>query len=236
MSAALASAYGGVAPAVIYNAFPWSERAALDGKVKDRRDRELPSIHWYSQTLGMGRGLEDLLLALPQLGAAAEVHLRGHPAAGFERWLEERIPQQWRARVFIHPLVTNAELLSRIAEHDIGFAGERSDCRSRDLTVTNKILHYLLAGLAVVASDTAGQREVAVQAPGAVCLYPAGDPQALASRLTGLLIKAADLRSSQAAALAAAERTLSWETQATTLVAGIRKAMRQPPVRARMSP
>jgi len=54
--------------------------------------------------------------------------------------------------------VDGDDLLSRIAEHDIGFAGEMPHCRSRDLTVTNKILQYLLAGLAVVASGTAGQR------------------------------------------------------------------------------
>jgi len=46
-------------------------------------------------------------------------------------------------------------LLSRIAEHDIGFAGEMKHCRSRDLTVTNKILQYLLAGIAVVAGNMA---------------------------------------------------------------------------------
>ena len=64
-------------------------------------------------------------------------------------------------------------MLSRIAEHDIGFAGEQNYCRSRDLTVTNKILHYLLGGLAVIASDTAGQRQIAAQAGEAVRVYPA---------------------------------------------------------------
>ena len=44
--------------------------------------------------------------------------------------------------MFVHPVVHNDELLSRIAEHDIGFAGEMKYCQSRDLTVTNKIFTF----------------------------------------------------------------------------------------------
>ena len=147
MSEALATAYECAPPAVVYNAFPWSDRASIDGLRKDRRSRAIPSIHWYSQTLGPGRGLEDLFAALPHLKGEVEVHLRGNPVAGLDRWLKSRIPRNWRSSVFVHGVVSNDELLSRIAEHDIGFAGEMKYCRSRDLTVTNKILHYLLAGL-----------------------------------------------------------------------------------------
>ena len=42
-------------------------------------------------------------------------------------------------------------------------------------------------GLAVVASDTAGQQEVARQAPGAVQFYPSGNARALADVLNALL-------------------------------------------------
>ena len=187
MSEALAKEYGCPPPTVVYNAFPWLDRASIDGLSRDRSDRRLPSIHWFSQTLGHGRGLEDLIAALPMLKREAEIHLRGNPISGFENWLSHRVPQSWRGRVVLHGLVSNAELLSRIAEHDIGFAGETPLSGSRDLTATNKILHYLLAGLAVVASDTTGQREVAAQAPDGVFLYPSGDTSALAARLDALL-------------------------------------------------
>ena len=124
MSKALAAEFGCPLPTVLYNAFPWSDRESIDGLLKDRRDRRLPSIHWFSQTLGHGRGLEDLIAALPLLKHEAEIHLRGKPASGFESWLAQRTPEAWRGRIKVHSLVSNAELLSRIAEHDIGFAGE----------------------------------------------------------------------------------------------------------------
>jgi hypothetical protein len=172
--------------------------------------------------------LEDLIAALPLLKHAAEIHLRGKPVIGFESWIEHRLPEAWRGRIKIHPLVTNSELLSRIAEHDIGFAGETPLIRSRDLTVTNKILHYLLAGLAVVASETAGQREVAVQAPGGVFLYRSGDASALAARLDALLGSADALRQAKSAALDAAERTFCWERQEPALLDSVNRALCSP--------
>lgn len=225
MSEVLAQEFGCQAPTVIYNAFPWADRGALDGRLRDRRDRSCPSIHWYSQTLGGGRGLEELLASLPDVTEEAEIHLRGVPASGFEAWLAARTPERWRDRIFLHPLVSNEELLSRIAEHDIGFAGETKEIRSRDLTVTNKILHYLLGGLAVVASDTAGQREVAARASGAVNLYPSGNPSALAGQINLLLGRAEILRGAKTAALKAAQETFSWEKQEPRLIDVVRRAL-----------
>jgi glycosyltransferase involved in cell wall biosynthesis len=225
MSEALAAAYGCTRPAVVYNAFPWADRKMIDGLSRDRRDRRVPSIHWFSQTLGSGRGLEDLFSALPLLRNDVEIHLRGNPAAGFESWLRARAPENAHKRIVVHGLVPNAELLSRIAEHDIGFAGETPAIRSRDLTATNKILQYLLAGLAVVASDTVGQREVARQASGAVFLYPSGDSAALAYHLNLLLEQPRRLRRAKAAALRAAERTFCWERQESALLDAVTKAL-----------
>jgi hypothetical protein len=214
-------------PRAIYNAFAWADRALIDGERRDRRGACPRSIHWFSQTLGPGRGLEDLLAALPHLDERAEIHLRGAPAAGFEAWLRSHVPEQWRELVFVHPVVHNHELLSRIAEHDIGFAGEMKYCRSRDLTVTNKILYFLLAGLAVVASDTAGHREVAEQAAGAVWLYPPGNAPALAASLNSLLRSSDRLERSKHAALAAAQKALCWERQEPVLLEAVGSALRQ---------
>ena len=225
MSNALVQEYGCPPPTVIYNAFAWSERKSLDCLLKDRMHRRIPSIHWFSQTLGHGRGLEDLFRASPFVRHQAEIHLRGNPVPGFEGRLSDRVPEGWRDRVFIHRLVPNEELLSRIAEHDIGFAGEMKFCRSRDLTITNKILQYLLAGLAVVASDTAGQREVADRARAAVFLYPSGDASALAACLNALLNSPDRLGRIKTDALRAAEQIFCWERQEMLLLETVARAL-----------
>jgi glycosyltransferase involved in cell wall biosynthesis len=224
MSEALASKWDCPPPAVIYNAFPWSDRLSLDGRKLDRMEPALRSIHWFSQTLGPGRGIEDLLSALPLLKYDVEIHLRGKRSNQFALWLEARTPKPWQKRILFHPPAPSTELLSRIVEHDIGLAGESPLSRSRDLTVSNKILHYLLGGLAVVASDTAGQREVAQEAPDAVSLYPSGDGAALAACLNRLLGSADALRSAKAAALDAAKSKFCWERQEKTLLHSVSRA------------
>jgi glycosyltransferase involved in cell wall biosynthesis len=225
MSEALANEYDCRPPKVVYNAFAWADRQFLDGQFKDRCNLHIPSIHWYSQTLGGGRGLEDLLAALPYVKYEAEIHLRGKLSSGFEQWLMSQVPSEWRHRIFIHELVSNDELLSRIAEHDIGFAGEMKYCRSRDLTVTNKILHYFLAGLGVIASDTTGQLEVAEQAPEAVQIYLSGDPSSLAECLNEWLWKPGKLADAKVAALQAAQEKFCWEVHKTHLLNSVEEAL-----------
>ncbi len=228
MCEALVKAYVCFPPAVIYNAFRWSDRSTLDGVLKDKQGRHAPSIHWFSQTIGPSRGLEDLFASLSRVEHMAEVHLRGNPVAGFDSWLAALVPEGWRHRVFVHDLVSNEELLSRISEHDIGFAGEMKYCKNKYLTVSNKMLHYLLAGLAVVASDTAGQKEVAERAQGAVLLYPSGDAPALAAQLNALLESSEKLGRAKAAALRAAEETFCWERQEKVLLETIMRAVGSP--------
>ena len=50
---------------------------------------------------------------------------------------------------------------------DVGLALERPENANYSRTVTNKLFSYLLAGLAVAASDTPGQRQVMSQVPNA---------------------------------------------------------------------
>ena len=225
MSEALANEYDCKPPIVLYNAFPLADQEVIDGCRKDRCNPDIPSILWYSQTLGPSRGIEDLVAAVPLLQSEAELHLRCRPLPGMEDWIRNHIPECWRQRVFFHPLVTNEQLLSRVAEHDIGFAGEMKYCRSRDLTVTNKVLHYLLGGLAVVASDTTGQCEVAEQASGAVELYPSGDPRALAEVLNELTGSPERLARAKTSALQAAKRAFCWEKQEGALLQAVDAAL-----------
>ncbi len=218
MSQRLSVAYEVPPPSVVYNVFPWSDRGRIDGMCKDRRNRFIPSIHWFSQTLGSGRGIEQLLSALPLLQHPVEVHLRGQPSADWPGLLDRHCPPACRKSVFVHPLVSNEELLSRIAEHDIGFAGEQRYAESRDVTVTNKLFQYLLGGLGVVATDTSGQREIAMQAPDAIKICRGDDGAALAAALNPWLASAEALQMAKQAALMVARDRFCWEVESTRVI------------------
>lgn len=218
LAEALAEAYQAPKPTLIYNAFPWVERSQIDHQKRDRQNPNIPSLHWFSQTIGRGRGLETLLQALPHLTSPVEIHLRGNYPESARQWLEPLVPPEWRDRIFIHPTVPNGELLSRIAEHDIGLALEYTDIPSRNLTVTNKLFQYLQAGLAVIATDTAGQREILSQEPAIGRLIPNNDPVALAQALKDLLCDSEKLTAAKAASLQAAKEQFCWEKQAENLL------------------
>ena len=77
LAKALGDEYEVPEPAVIYNTFPLTDRDHLDKKAIDRRDHKKLSLHWFSHTIGLGRGLETLLDALHLLKNPVEIHLRG---------------------------------------------------------------------------------------------------------------------------------------------------------------
>jgi glycosyltransferase involved in cell wall biosynthesis len=222
---ALAHAYDAPKPTVIYNVFPWAEQEQIDHLTKDRKNLSLPSLHWFSQTIGPGRGLETLFQALSFLTTPAEIHLRGNYSDSARQWLEPLVPDEWHQHLFIHPTVSNAELLSRIAEHDIGLALEDNQIPSRNLTVTNKLFQYLQAGLAVVATDTAGQREVLFKSPQNSTLILSDDALLLAKKLEYLLQNPTQLKLAQEASLQLAKDMFCWDKQCAFLLQAVSLAI-----------
>src|SRR5205823_14967833 len=97
--------------------------------------------------------------------------------------------------------------------------------KSRNLTITNKLFQYVQAGLAVIATDTAGQREVFARRPGIGALIPSDDPGALARSIEELLTDAGKLSAAKTAALKAAEEEFCWEKQEHKLLAAAEGAL-----------
>jgi glycosyltransferase involved in cell wall biosynthesis len=245
MAHELTEARSGKTPMVIRNAFPAKDRDLLDGEWQDRsgmarwmptndpkvdRPKEAPvSIHWFSQTIGPGRGIEELLRAASGLEGEFELHLRGD-LRGYGRWLESCTPGILHGRVHLHSPVAPHELLSRICEHDIGYCGEPTVPRNKNLTISNKFFQYLQGGLAVIATATAGQREGAREAGGAVSLVRPRDPEELRLKLQALIHDRNKLATMRSAAWEAGER-LCWENEAPKLIRAVEQAMGKFPQR-----
>ncbi len=224
MAQAMAAAFDTDALTCIYNVFPFAERRALDGEWRDRIDRQHPSLHWFSQTIGPGRGLEMLCDALSRISEPFELHLRGRCKPDYEAALRQRLRPEQRGQLVVHATVSNHELLSRIAEHDIGLALEQPDCPSRDLTVTNKLFQYLQGGLALIATQTQGQAE-AVAAAECGRLVPPHDKTALTDAIAVLLRDPEQRRREQQKALHAAQSKLCWERMEARVIAAADAAL-----------
>jgi glycosyltransferase involved in cell wall biosynthesis len=211
MARALGEFAGTEPPTCVYSVFPLADLNAPAPPVSDRRASPIPSIHWFSGRIEPGRGLRALFGALPHIQYPVEVHLRGEITRANQAWFAQNLPAEWRQRVVLHPPVHNSELLPRIASHDIGLALESGATRGRDLTVAKKTFHYLLAGLAVVASDTTGHEEIAESTLGAMKLVPPDNPVALAAAIDAWLAFPEHLKLARQAALRATKEIYCWE-------------------------
>lgn len=217
LAAALAAENDSPLPIVLFNAFEWSGRAKMDGQIRDRKNQDVPSLYWFSQTIGPGRGLEELIDAVKLIDYEFELHIRGDGSDAYKQLLLSGLSVEKRARICFHATTDPDALLSRIAEHDIGLALEQNVPASRDLTITNKVFQYLQAGCAVVASRTAGQQEARDCFPDAISLTEL-TPRAIANTLVGLMTDPGRLEKEKANALEVARTSASWEVAARKLV------------------
>lgn len=220
LARALFGRYGGQRPDVVTNSF-----SLQPNPLTPETSRASPArFFWFSQTLGPGRGLEPFLRAWGRTESDSEVVLLGEDPGNYADQLRGLVPPACRSRLSFRPLVPPADLPGVIAEHDIGLALEDPSIVNRDLTITNKILQYLNAGLAVVATPTAGQREVLGSDPEAGIILDLEDTNA-PDRLRELTSDSARLRSRQAAARRLAETRYCWERVEPTLIAIVARSL-----------
>ena len=219
MAVHLQETYGCKKPLVLYNTFP----LRLADKLKAPIDRPAPSrirLFWFSQTIGPGRGLEDAIQALGVVRAGIELHLLGRVSQDYlVRLRSQAAALDVGDLLFFHNPIDHDEIVNFTGGFDIGLALEQPQNQNYSRTVTNKIFAYLLAGLAVAATNTPGQREILDKVPEVGFLYEAGDPQALARRLEQWHADRIRLRQAQEAAWHAARNGFSWDHEQDKLLA-----------------
>lgn len=136
---------------VIYNAFN-----ALNIIEPQKQDSTIQLI-WLSQTIGPGRGLEQIIQALNHCYQNNfTLNLRGNIDREYQIALQKALSNNLHQIAFL-PLIPNSQIQTDLSKYDIGLATELSNPLSRNLTITNKIFHYLSVGLTVIASNTQGQ-------------------------------------------------------------------------------
>jgi glycosyltransferase involved in cell wall biosynthesis len=210
---------------VVHNCHPWRERETIDRQIRDRRGPSL-SLYWYSQVIGLDRGIQDAIRAGALLPTRPQIHLRGDVDGGVREALTLLARDSGRAvPLHFHAAVAPDELLSRACEHDIGLALERADSLNKALTASNKIFLYLTAGLAIVATDTPGQRSTIDEAPRTGALYKIGDHFALAAHLHRWQMDDVALAAAKDASLEAARVRWNWESEARVIADAVERLL-----------
>ena len=225
MAEALAAVCDAPVPMVVRNVFPLQPSSRLDRPASGGP----PSFVWSSQTIGPGRGLELFFAAWSRMTVPSRVFLIGGDLPGYREKILRRLPPERRSLIGFIPFVPPESLPQKLTEFDLGLALEPRWPRNKDLTISNKIFQYMNAGLAIIATDTAGQGEVLRTAPDAGLLVTAHETGELARQLDRLLADPTRLRAMQAAARRAAEEQFCWECEAPRLLATVDQALTATP-------
>lgn len=211
MAMELARLYGKLPLTVLYNVFPTKLGKGMLAPGL-RSWKKAIKLYWFSQTIGEGRGLEDALRAVAILGEGVELHLRGRWANGYEEKLRH-LANVLGVKLHIHPVIDHDQLIQQMEEFDIGLALEPPTNHNAALTQSNKIGSYFLAGMAIAATDTPGQREVLGDDPQAGFLYPSGQPEMLAAGLKRWLNDRQALSEAQKASWEIGRNRFCWDLE-----------------------
>ena len=205
----IADAYSstlGVRPIPIHNTFSIGFPEAFE------RGEGPLRLYWFSQTLGPGRGLEDVIRAIGIAGGPVELHLRARSSPSYLETLRARQRELAPALAIVHHDPASPDDMVALAQpYDAGLACEEPLVRNRQLCLTNKIFTYLAAGLPVVLSRTTAQARLLPELGGAAFGYDCGDANGLARVLTLLSSDAGVRQQARCAARAAATRRWHWE-------------------------
>ncbi len=220
MAEALSRKYGAGCPFPVLNVFPLASVHEAESRRWDN-DKECLSVAWFSQTLGPGRGLEDVFLAIRDLDIRLHLHLLGKTNDSTRRWLESQIPAGRKNHIHVYDPLPPWEVFRWVGQFDLGLSVDPPNCRSRDLTVTNKMFTYMLCGLGVIATDTAGHRSVFSANPLVGAIYTAGDFGALSRILASFAVHRDRLKQVQSHSAKAALERYNWDLESFQLVRAI---------------
>ena len=200
-------------PIIINNVFEekyiQNPKERVDGKLK---------LFWFSQTIGMNRGLEDVVEALNMLdNEAIELHLLGNSREESKDYFYSLLPKRKKQLFFYNPIPPE-DIFSFSAQFDIGLALELRSPSNRNICLTNKIFSYLISGLAIIASDTAAQNAFTQENRGVGLVYKIGDTDELASQIDFLFNNRVALRDYKTKAVQLATEKYNWEMESFKLL------------------
>lgn len=194
---------------------------------KDRKDLNKVSLYWYSQTVGLNRGLQDLFSAVNYLPINSfELHIRGNYEEDVRKTLISLVNnREHRNNIFFHDAVSIDELENRNKEHDIGFAIEQGSSLNRELCISNKIFDYLRSGLMIVATNTSGHQLITKELQNESISYTHGDVDTLSKELKKLVNDSERIRVNKQRSLQLAKEKYNWTQQSIEFIEKIKSVL-----------
>ncbi len=211
----------GADPAVVLNVFP----LAMAPTAPSPGGQGAFRAYWFSQTIGLDRGLQSFIRAMARTKAHITLDIRGS-----NRWKHgDRLIDLAREfgiadRVNLLPMAPPEEMVRRAAPYDIGLSLETDVSENRRLCLTNKIFTYLLAGVPVLLSDTPAQRALAPDLGAAARVVSLTDCEGMARTLDHLAGSPSERAQASAHAWRLGRERYNWDVEKASLVGSVDRA------------
>jgi glycosyltransferase involved in cell wall biosynthesis len=213
----------GTRMATIFNSFDaLPERKSSDAARDFRRD-DPAKLYWFSQTIGPGRGLEQMIHVLARAKTPARLQLRGFAGAAYRAELERTAGQAGVDLEFLPP-ANPGDMVALAAQADVGLSLEQRTPGNRDLCLTNKVFAYLAAGVPQLMSRTSAQESFAAEVGDAALVVNLNDAAATSQSLDALLGSKDRLMAARRAA-ASAQKRFGWPVEKEKLLQLFNKAV-----------
>jgi len=185
-------------------------------------------LFWFSQTIGIGRGLETIIEAVNMCGVKIDLHLLGKIDEVYKQTLLtlNDTYQKHNGSITFHKPVPGDELFGIAAQFDIGLATEPGFCFNNKIVLSNKLFTYIQSGLAVIASNTISQGKFFDQYPAIGRVYDNTDQ--LVSILLEYHNKRQMLYETKQASYAIGQTKLNWEFESEKLINVIQQTLATP--------
>lgn len=216
----------GVSPTTILNVFPLA-MAPLQPTARDQPTgpAELKA-YWFSQTIGLDRGLQAFVQAMALAKGRVTLDIRGSNRWGHGDTLMRLAGELGIAdRLRLLPMASPDEMVRLAADYDLGLSLETDISESRQYCLTNKVFTYLLAGIPTMLSDTPAQRALAVDLGAAASVVSLAEPAAMASALDRLSQTEGALAHAKATAWRLGRERYNWDVEQRFLLEAVANAL-----------
>ncbi|MHA6249250.1 glycosyltransferase family protein [Pontibacter sp. CAU 1760] len=185
-------------------------------------------LFWFSQTIGKNRGIENVILAMGKLaGNSVSFTMLGNITAEMKNYLLSIASRAslHKDQIIFYPAVAEQDIFEIASKCDVGIGSEVPHCLNREYCLTNKIFTYLLAGNALVLSNTLAQKRFLKDFPSLGFTYKSEDSNSLANILRQYIENPNLLALHQKNARKLALEKLNWETESKKFLNTVKEVL-----------
>jgi hypothetical protein len=212
-------------PLVLHNVPALAERNGVEPPHK-RPAKLAPTVDWFGQTIGTASRAEQVIRAMPLVKVPFRLVLRGNPMSDYVNSIRKLAADVGCSeRVELLPVAEPASMVRLAAEHDVLFGSQPGQSLFNQCAIGNKVMTGILAGLAIMFSDTLAHRRLLADFPGLGECVRDQDERDVARVLNHWFSQTRPVRAVQQRCWDVARDRLNWDYESKLLVARVKDAL-----------